>query len=112
MIFSSCEEIGRAVDLLDEHENGESVRESPVRKAENIIHMRFHEVHIEAIGTTDDKDHALMLLHFLIEPDTHRFRIAETFTEDITENHKTIRIFLELCDDILSIEFSNRLNLA
>ena len=112
MIFPSGKEVGRAVELLDEHENSESVGESPVCKAEDIIYVRFHQAHIESIRSTDDKDHTLVLLHFLTEPDTHRFGISKSFSEDITEDHKTIRIFLELCDDVLRIQFSNRLCLT
>lgn len=90
MIFSSCEEIGRAVELLDEHEDSESVGESPVSKTENIINVRLHQICIKSIGTTDYKDNALVLLYFLIEPDAHRFRISECFSKDITKDHKTI----------------------
>ena len=42
MIFSSCEEIGRAVELLYEHEDSESVGESPVSEAEDVVYVRFH----------------------------------------------------------------------
>lgn len=42
VIFSSSEEIGCAIELFDEHENSESVGESPIGKAENIIDVGFH----------------------------------------------------------------------
>jgi hypothetical protein len=93
MIFSSCEEIGRAIELLDEHEDSESVRESPISESENIVYMRFHESHIETIRSTYHKDNTLMLLHFLTEPDTHSFCISKTFPEDITKDDKTVWIF-------------------
>ena len=93
-------------NLLDEHENSESVRESPVRKAENIIHMRFHEVHIEAIGTTDDKDHALMLLHFWLSQTLIAFVSPRLLPRTSQKTTKLSEYFSRLCDDILSIEFS------
>ena len=112
MIFSSREEIGRAVKLLDEHKDGESVGESPVSETEDRVDVLFYQTRIQSIGTTDNKDYALMLLHFLTEPDTHRFCISKRFSEDITEDHKTVRIFPEFCDDILCIEFPNCLCLT
>ena len=103
MIFSSSEEVGRAVELFDEHEDSESVGECPVSEAEDIIYVRFHQAHIESIRSTDDKDDTLMLLHFLTEPDTHRLRISEAISEDITEDHKTIRIFLKLDNHVVRV---------
>lgn len=89
MILSSGKEIGRAVELLDKYEDSESMGEDPVCKAEDIIYMRFHESHIETVRSTNHKNHTLMLLHFLTQPDTHRFRISRGFSEYITEDHKT-----------------------
>lgn len=65
MIFPPREDIETAIELLDEHEDGESVGESPISKAENIIDVRFHQTRIQPIGTANNKDNALVLLHFL-----------------------------------------------
>lgn len=90
VIFPSSEEIRRAVELLDEHEDSESMGECPIRETEDKVYVRFHQNRIQSIRSTDDKDNTLVLLHFLTQPDTHRFRIAETFSENITEDDKTV----------------------
>lgn len=39
MIFPSAENISHTVELLDEHEDGESVGKCPIGEAQGVIYM-------------------------------------------------------------------------
>lgn len=41
MVFPSAENIGHPVELLDEHEDSESVGKCPIREAQSVVNMRL-----------------------------------------------------------------------